>query len=161
MRRGRVPGTGLAGSTTSEFTYSVLGKVLGKHSVPVLPEVLHGTTVRRPVPPTGLAAKQMVGRHPVARGQHPPPASGNVRRARVPRLAISLGTFFQRATARRWARTHGQPAGPMFRPDAMRLRSRGLVSALSTSGQVIAGPYYWIAGQVYVAGAVAGDVEVE
>lgn len=179
VRRGRVPGSGLSPQPVrltitpirrksrlqnhrpliSEYTQ--LGGVAG-----IIPRRIAtggragqgpptaGNAVRQPVPIVGASSAAVVGRHRSETGGSPAaPRPGRTRRGRVPLpglVSLQVVLRARRALAPR----------PGVEAFAGRL-TRSWRVGLSSSGRAIAGPYYVTAGQVYHAGAVAGDVLVE
>lgn len=127
----------------------------GRHPPP-----WRGGIFRRPVPPSGLAQAARINPHTFVRSPAPRPATGCITRRPVPNQGQIALPIIPRRTA-----TAPRPCPERLRAHVRRGCTR--MPFLSNSGQVIAGAggaagrYYVTAGQIYVAGAVAGQVVVE
>jgi hypothetical protein len=112
-----------------------------------------GHKMRRRVPGSGLSAPTFVVRRraaPKIRCPLPATIKGRARHGKL----IGLGTsqqFFRVLYGRRKSK-----AWPL--PQYISFRRRRLGQQRTLVGNVVAGPYWWAAGQLYTAGAVAGQV---
>lgn len=114
-----------------------------------------GAVFRRPVPPSGRTQAPVVRPHSYVRSAQPPPHSGAVYRQPVPRQSlVDLPVVSSRVASA------PRPVLRVLRGRVYRSGCRR-IPVLSNTGQVIGGRYYVTAGQIYVAGAVAGQVVVE
>lgn len=145
-RRGQVMGTG-----------GVAAQVVLRHQVvsSVQPPPRPGLVFRMPVPPSGLINVPIVRQHALARAASAPPWSGRVRRSPVP----NQGQVALPIVSSRQAKAPRAPLA-LLRGRSQRASGRRM-HVLSNTGYVIGGRYYATAGQIYVAGAVAGQVVVE
>lgn len=115
-----------------------------------------GQTRRQPLPFAALSAVPPLPRSRLASGNKPVAPKGRSHRGRLPLGALAEGKLQRRRIVRPRFLSLGQAR--YTRPPC---QIRTAMQVLSDSGRPIPGPYYFTSGQMYWAGAVAGDLLVE